>query len=166
MNEKDIEAKQKKAEEYLVSKFGDLVNPELIREGFREFRTFFDTCLAELEYPIKEENQAYIIVLTFLAGYVQRKTNMIHASGSTEKKHRGKVDPDRYQTANWTQLESLAGKECPCCDKKFSRDNPPDLAGKCHQGPAFVSYWSDYIYLTCPKCNKPICKIPVSTKLI
>lgn len=71
----------------------------------------------------------------------------------------------QYQALEWPRLEELSRSCCPCCGEKHSADNPPELAARCHLGPVFVSYWDGFLYLSCHKCNRPICKVPIEQKL-
>lgn len=72
-----------------------------------------------------------------------------------------------YQEASWPILEHMTVGKCPCCDEQFAQDNAPEIAAKCHPGtPVWISYWHDYIFIRCGECDKPVCRIPVSTKLV
>lgn len=75
-------------------------------------------------------------------------------------------DISKFQTANWPALEKMTLGTCPCCDKPFDPNNRPEMTGRCHTGPVFVSYWDSFIYLECSTCGKPICRLPVNTSLL
>ena len=81
-------------------------------------------------------------------------------------KHSPRNPLDEYQLISWPMLEQMASSICSCCNEGYNKNNPPDLTAKCHMGPVFISYWEDFIYLSCGTCETPICKIPINKSLI
>lgn len=71
-----------------------------------------------------------------------------------------------YQTATIATLEKICVGKCECCGEDFSETNMPDIAARCHRGPAFVAYWDGYLYLDCGKCKKPIVRVPVDRSIL
>lgn len=72
---------------------------------------------------------------------------------------------------DWPELEKLTREGCQCgdsgCDKRFTEENPMELAVKCHRGaPLVVSYWDGWLYFRCSVCDEPVVKIEVSKRLI
>lgn len=164
MTDEERERVIKKVKDHLVDKFGDLVKPQILMEGLDEFSRFAPAVLKDINWPLAETEQPYFVTLTYVAGYIQGRKH--DGKVCTESKRKRELDPDKYQTVNWTMLESLCMGGCECCDEKFSKDNPPDMCGKCHKGAVFVHYWGDFLFLACGTCHKPICKIPVNKSLI
>lgn len=79
--------------------------------------------------------------------------------------------PEKWPELKWAVLESWQQQRCGCgegCgDGKFSKDNPPEIAVRCHTGsPLWVAYWDGYLYLSCGECSKPIAKIKVTQSLL
>jgi len=72
----------------------------------------------------------------------------------------------KFDTIKYPSLENMTMKGCPCCGDPFNVNMRPELTGKCHTGPVFVSYWEGELYLECGVCRKPICKIAVDRSLI
>jgi hypothetical protein len=73
---------------------------------------------------------------------------------------------EEYQTINWPQMEAMTDQPCPCCGEKFNENMHPELTGKCHTGPVYVSYWDGFLYMRCGKCEKPICRVAVDKSLL
>jgi hypothetical protein len=79
-------------------------------------------------------------------------------------------DTEKWPVVGWPELESLTQRGCQCpggCGHVFSADNPPELAVRCHTGePLYVAYWDGWLYFSCSKCSKPVCKIAVNQSLL
>jgi hypothetical protein len=68
---------------------------------------------------------------------------------------------NEYRTVTRADLDLMAKGKCPCCQEPLSADLPPELTGRCHKGPVYVSYWDGYLNLNCGICHKPVCRVAV-----
>lgn len=66
-----------------------------------------------------------------------------------------------YPVIGMMSLLAMSSGVCPCCNKQFSKQNRPDLTGKCHTGPVFVSVWLDWLCFECGTCHKVIGRVRV-----
>ena len=77
---------------------------------------------------------------------------------------------DNYPTLTWVEMESWHHCECghpECKNEPYTKDNPCVIAAQCHKGCGVnVHYWDGFLYLSCDKCEKPICKIEVKKSLL
>lgn len=73
---------------------------------------------------------------------------------------------EAYQLIDWAGLERLTDGTCACCDERFHAGMRPELTGRCHTGPVFLSYWDGNLYVECGQCRKPIVKIRVDRRLV
>jgi hypothetical protein len=66
-----------------------------------------------------------------------------------------------YPAITRAELDMMAKGSCPCCQVPFNTEMQPELTGKCHKGPVYVSYWDGFLSLECGICHKPVCRVAV-----
>lgn len=70
-------------------------------------------------------------------------------------------EPMRFGVIPKSRLDELMNGSCPCCGEPFTIEMRPELTGRCHTGPVFVSYWEGWLYVECGQCRKPIGRIEI-----
>ena len=51
------------------------------------------------------------------------------------------IEIPKYDIITRYDLDKMTDGNCMCCNEPFSSHMPPDITGRCHTGPVYLSYW-------------------------